>query len=403
MFSKLCNKLIASRMGSIASVNIWKESIVYDELTKNERQKKDGLFVNILDQVCRGSPTSESLECLKLRVINVPVVDKYAELSKSGSSPVCLFPTRKACREFNDKMLTALDTELHKIMCIDEIDETSSSHKWTKKAQKQLEKLNNDSNSTAGLEAELTLAVGARVMLRRNIDTKRGLVNGAIGTVRCISSKQLIIKFDHMDDPCPIEMVRGKFMLLKSFFVYRKQFPVTVAYAVTIHKCQGLSLDCAIVDLSDNVFCAGMAYVAMSRVRTLEGLHLTAFDPRSIIVNNSCLEEVNRLRSSFRKDLPLYELPEQKKRPVKRNLLDEEAPAYKCETEPKAKRPRSSYIPKSATSAKKRKVADDDKDCEITAVHRPAVPRHEWSDYRYYPVDEAWQQRACELLGIRFV
>ena len=128
-----------------------------------------------------------------------------------------------------------------------------------------------------------------------------------------------------MHDPCPIKMVRGKFI----FFVYRKQFPVIVAYAVTIH------LDCAIVDLSDNVFCAGMAYVAMSRVRTLEGLHLTALDPKSIIVNNSCLEEVNRLRSSFRKDLPLYELPEKKKQLVKRNLLDEEAPAYKCETEPK--------------------------------------------------------------------
>ena len=57
-----------------------------------------------------------------------------------------------------------------------------------------------------------------------------------------------------MDDPWPIEMVRGKFMLLKSFFVYCKQFPVTVAYAMTIHKCQGLSLDCAIVDLSDNIY-----------------------------------------------------------------------------------------------------------------------------------------------------
>ena len=114
---------------------------------------------------------------LKIASDRCTFVDKYAELSKSGSSPVCLFPTRKACREFNDKMLSALDTELHKIMCIDEIDETSSSHKWTKKAQKQLEKLNNDSNCTAGLEAELTLAVGARVMLQRNIDTKRGLVN----------------------------------------------------------------------------------------------------------------------------------------------------------------------------------------------------------------------------------
>ena len=85
-------------------------------------------------------------------------------------------------------MISALDNELHKIVCIDEIDETSSSHKWSKKAQKQLEKLNNDSNLTAGLEAELTLAVGAHVMLRRNIDTKRGLVNGAIGTTTFISS-----------------------------------------------------------------------------------------------------------------------------------------------------------------------------------------------------------------------
>ena len=49
VFSKLCNKLITSRMGSIA----------------NERQKKDQLFVNILDQVRHGSPTHESLECLK--------------------------------------------------------------------------------------------------------------------------------------------------------------------------------------------------------------------------------------------------------------------------------------------------------------------------------------------------
>ena len=76
---------------------------------------------------------------------------------------------------------------------------------------------------------------------------------------------------------------------------------------------------------------------------------------------------------------------------------------YKCETEPKAKRRCSSHIPKSAPSAKKRKVADDDKDCEVVGVHRPTAPRYEWLDYRYYPVDEAWQRQACELLGIRFV
>ena len=47
-------------------------------------------------------------------------------------------------------------------------------------------------------------------------------------------------------------------MLLKSSFVYHKQFLITLANTVTIHKCQGLSFDCGIVDLSDSVFCAGM-------------------------------------------------------------------------------------------------------------------------------------------------
>ena len=57
-------------------------------------------------------------------------------------------------------------------------------------------------------------------------------------------------------------------------------YQITVVYAVTIHKCQGLSLDCVINDLSENIFCAGMAYVAMSRVHTLKGLYLTAFDAK---------------------------------------------------------------------------------------------------------------------------
>ena len=111
-----------------------------------------------------------------------------------------------------------------------------------------MEKLNRDCNLTAGLEANLTLA---HVMLRRNIDTKTGLVNGAIGTVQKIGATYVKVKFDHINDPYNVEMVKSRFMVMKNFFVYRKQFPLILAYAVTIHKCQGLSLDCAIVDLSD--------------------------------------------------------------------------------------------------------------------------------------------------------
>ena len=96
-----------------------------------------------------------------------------------------------------------------------------------------------------------------------------------------------------------VKRVRNRFMVMRNLYVYTEQFPLILAYAVTIHKCQGLSLDCAIVDLSEKVFSAGMAYVALSRVRTLSGLNLIAFDPASIKLSTQCLKGVNRLRETF--------------------------------------------------------------------------------------------------------
>ena len=55
----------------------------------------------MLDGVRRGCPTDETLRTLEQRVIDVSVADKFDELQKSGHTPVCLFPTRKACNDFN--------------------------------------------------------------------------------------------------------------------------------------------------------------------------------------------------------------------------------------------------------------------------------------------------------------
>uniref|UniRef100_A0A1X7TWZ8 ATP-dependent DNA helicase n=1 Tax=Amphimedon queenslandica TaxID=400682 RepID=A0A1X7TWZ8_AMPQE len=91
-------------------------------------------------------------------------------------------------------------------------------------------------------------------MLRRNIDVTVGLVNGAIGTVMGIYATRISIKFDHIDIPCDIERVTFRFMLSKNLYIHRKQFPLILSHAITIHKCQGLSLDTAIIDLSTDVF-----------------------------------------------------------------------------------------------------------------------------------------------------
>ena len=122
-------------------------------------------------------------------------------------------------------------------------------------------------------------------MLRRNIDTNCGLVNGALGTVLSVKHDKVTVKFDHVSVPYGVKRVKRK-------------FPLILAYAMTIHKCRGLSLDCTIVDLSEKAFSAGMAYVALSRVH-----------PASIEVSTQCFKEVNRLRETFRKDLPLYTIP----------------------------------------------------------------------------------------------
>ena len=69
-----------------------------------------------------------------------------------------------------------------------------------------------------------------------------------------------------------------------------------------------------------------MAYVALSRVRSLSGLCLAAFDPKSIMVSVSSLKEVNRLREAHREDLPLYELPPKPKPGSKRKLTGSPEP-----------------------------------------------------------------------------
>jgi len=66
--------------------------------------------------------------------------------------------------------------------------------------------------------------------------------------------------------------------------------PLIYAWAITIHKAQGVSLDMAQIDAGSNIFECGQTYVALSRIKSLEGLYLTAFNPQKIKVNKKVQE-----------------------------------------------------------------------------------------------------------------
>ena len=209
VFEKVNNRSITNKLGCMTSINIWQENVVYNELTINERQKKDQAFSSMLNEVRQGCPSQSTLQALKERVITSPTVDKFEELLSTDKSPLCLFPTREACQKFNSDMLSKLDSEAKEIPCVDEVDETQGTFKWSEKAKESLKKLNSDCNLTAGLEAVLQVAVGARVMLRRNIDVSTGLVNGAVGVT--IKAHHITVQFDGRQEPHNVERVKSKF------------------------------------------------------------------------------------------------------------------------------------------------------------------------------------------------
>ena len=73
VFQTVSRKSLCQKLGCATSVNIWQESMEYDELTINERQKKDSDFSDMLDSVRRGAPTEKTLETLRGRVTDIPI------------------------------------------------------------------------------------------------------------------------------------------------------------------------------------------------------------------------------------------------------------------------------------------------------------------------------------------
>jgi ATP-dependent exoDNAse (exonuclease V) alpha subunit len=141
--------------------------------------------------------------------------------------------------------------------------------------------------------AVLRLKVGARVMFVKN-NFEEGYVNGTLGVVEKLGEERIMVRTAGgvLMDVGPASWHIAEDGDIKAEIT---QYPLRLAWAITVHKSQGMSLDAALVDLRQS-FEPGMGYVALSRVRSSAGLSLVGFNETALRVNQEVLDYDSRLR-----------------------------------------------------------------------------------------------------------
>lgn len=157
---------------------------------------------------------------------------------------------------------------------------------------------------------ELSLRIGAAVMCTKN-NREKEFANGTLGTVVAFEANTgfpiIKVREGRTITVEPMDWVIEEGGKIKASVT---QVPLRLAWAITIHKSQGMSLDAAVMDLSQ-VFEYGQGYVALSRVRSLSGLHLLGINPRAFMVHPVIMEEDHIFRNqSYESEAAFVDLPE---------------------------------------------------------------------------------------------
>lgn len=153
-----------------------------------------------------------------------------------------------------------------------------------------IDRFNEDCKAPKNLE----LKVGCRVMLVKNQNIKSGLVNGSCGTVTNLTNNSITVLFDN---GLETNIIPEKFEYIKENRpkIRRTQYPLRLAYGITIHKSQGMTFDKLVVNFN-RIFDYGQAYVALSRTRDISGLIIKGFDNNKIKANPKVVEFYRSLK-----------------------------------------------------------------------------------------------------------
>ena len=242
------------------------------ELTKIFRQTEPE-FINVLNNIRNYQVTSDELDLLSEL--------KDRKISSSYDNEYIHICTHKAdVEKINADKLGEQEIRNYDIVIKDKFPESS-----------------------IPCDLHLKLRVGARVMSLVN-DSLKGYYNGMLGIVTALEDNVITVR---MDNGRTIKFERytwsnTQYTLKDNEIVKEEigsctQFPLTLAWAITIHKSQGLTFDKIIIHVS-HTFCPGQLYVALSRCRTLEGIVSDAFITKQMIIPEYALIDFERAYKS---------------------------------------------------------------------------------------------------------
>jgi len=145
---------------------------------------------------------------------------------------------------------------------------------------------------TVKMPESITLCIGAQVMVTKNIDMERGLINGTRGVVIGFGEKSVDIKLINGDIAT---IFYQTYKACENKLIEFSYCPLTLAWAISIHKSQGSTLDALEIDLGKNIFAHGQAYTALSRARNIKSIKLIYIHPTSFRASPAVVAFYNNL------------------------------------------------------------------------------------------------------------
>ncbi len=271
--NKIEYKYLVEKYGGIFFFNApsIQEDLKIYELTHIFRQKNQN-FKELLNKIRVGNCSKDIIDTLNTRVA-LPEEENIITLATTNATVASINKSKLEKINSEEKVYTAKITGLVK-------------------------------ENSFPSDYELHLKVGAQVMLTVNLSHKKGLINGSLGTITKLDEEYIVVKIngvEHQIKPYEWENYETKYNstnhhLEKEVIGTYTQFPLKLAWAITIHKSQGKTFQSVYIDLGTGAFDAGQLYVALSRCTSLEKIYLkNPIKPSDVKVS---MEVVNFMKNA---------------------------------------------------------------------------------------------------------